>query len=122
MRRPGDVLEHSVTGLLVPIEDALQLADAVERMLTEHGFAAGLADRAPQAWRQQFEIVTPVAHRDHRADHLPPRRGPRRSRGELAPGRARRALCDRVREMHTTMNPPVFACPVCGEDLPPAPG
>lgn len=51
---PEDVLEHGVTGLLVPIEDALRLADAVERMLTDHGFAAGLADRAQQAWRTRF--------------------------------------------------------------------
>lgn len=51
---PEDVLEHSVTGLLVPIEDALRLADAVERLLTDHSFAAALADRAQQAWRTRF--------------------------------------------------------------------
>ncbi len=51
---PEDVLEHGVTGLLVPIEDALRLADAVERMLTDHSFAAALADCAQQAWRTRF--------------------------------------------------------------------
>jgi Glycosyl transferases group 1 len=51
---PEDVLEHRVSGLLVPVEDALRLADAVEGLLTNRGFAAGLADSAQQAWRTRF--------------------------------------------------------------------
>lgn len=51
---PKDVIEHGLTGLLVPVEDPLRLAEAVERLLADRNFAVGLADRARKAWRMRF--------------------------------------------------------------------
>jgi glycosyltransferase involved in cell wall biosynthesis len=51
---PEDVIQDGVTGLLAPVEDAIRLADGVEQLLTDHGFAAELAGRARQAWRTRL--------------------------------------------------------------------
>jgi glycosyltransferase involved in cell wall biosynthesis len=51
---PEDMIEHEVTGLLVPPEDAAALADAVERVLASPVMAARIAGRAQLLYRERF--------------------------------------------------------------------
>lgn len=51
---PEDVVEHERTGLLVPVDDPLRLAAAVERLITDQDMATTLAERAGEIWRTRF--------------------------------------------------------------------
>lgn len=51
---PEDVVDDGRTGLLVPAENPVRLAYAVERVLSDHGLAADLVIRARETWRAQF--------------------------------------------------------------------
>lgn len=59
----ADVIEHEVSGLLVPPEDPEALADALVRLLRDPAFAARLGERArqdaqgPFAWRTQAQKI-----------------------------------------------------------------
>jgi glycosyltransferase involved in cell wall biosynthesis len=52
----GEVLEDRVSGLIVPPEDPVALAEAIRRLLREPTFAAGLAARAREAAVAHFDI------------------------------------------------------------------
>lgn len=49
-----DILDHESTGLLVPVDDPLALAEAVESVLRQPLLAARLAARARRVWRDRF--------------------------------------------------------------------
>ncbi len=51
---PEDIIDHDVTGLLVPAEDPVALADAVSRVLRDPGVGVSLASRARRAWAERF--------------------------------------------------------------------
>lgn len=51
---PGDIIDHEVTGLMVPIDDPIALANAVERVLRQPSLAVRLAAGARQAWQERF--------------------------------------------------------------------
>ncbi len=51
-----DIIEHEKTGLLVPPEDPLQLADAVIRILENPALAQGFAKRLRQKVEKEFSL------------------------------------------------------------------
>ncbi|MGH3998793.1 MAG: glycosyltransferase [Pseudonocardiaceae bacterium] len=54
---PEDVIEHEQTGLLAACEDALGLADQVNRVLADSGWAKALVDRARDSSRVRFTAL-----------------------------------------------------------------
>jgi glycosyltransferase involved in cell wall biosynthesis len=51
---PEDVIEHGVTGLLVPAEDPVALAGAVEQLLASPQLATRMTARAKARYREEF--------------------------------------------------------------------
>ncbi|MGH3886922.1 MAG: glycosyltransferase [Pseudonocardiaceae bacterium] len=54
---PADVIDDELTGLLVPVEDPVALAEAVRRLLQRPAFAAQLTSRARRVWQDRFTEV-----------------------------------------------------------------
>lgn len=59
-----ELVEHDVTGLLVDPEDAVQLADAIERLLSDHELRGRLATAGRQRVVDQFDLSQTVEAMD----------------------------------------------------------
>ncbi len=59
-----ELVEHGVTGLLADERDAADLADALERMLTDHDLRERLADAGRQRVVEQFDLNQTVDSMD----------------------------------------------------------
>lgn len=51
---PIDIVDHGVNGLLVPVEDPIALAEAVEQLLQDRAMAERFTENAQRTWLQRF--------------------------------------------------------------------
>ena len=77
---PEDIIEHGITGQLVPVEDPTALADAVQRVLRQPRLAARLAIEAKRVWQERFTATRSACEfratvSDVADGQLPPRVG-----------------------------------------------
>ncbi len=51
---PAELIEHGVTGLVVPVDDAAALAGAIRRLLDDRAMGARLAEAGHAAYEADF--------------------------------------------------------------------
>lgn len=69
------MIEHGVTGLLVPPDDPAALAEAVEVILASPAMAARMAGRARELYRQRLTAAHGAARFAEMLHGLPERAG-----------------------------------------------